>query len=105
VNFAAGPAMLPFEVLEEAREGLTDWRGGMSVMEVNHHTKGFLAIAQEPEALLREIADTPANYKIVLPQGGATEQFAAVPLNLAKSYSVAEAIGSSYSAVRLEASS
>jgi len=90
-NFAAGPAMLPFEVLEQAREELTDWHGGgMSVMEVSHRSKGFLAITQELEATLRELASIPANYKVLFPQGGATAQFAAVPLNLARAYSVAD---------------
>jgi phosphoserine aminotransferase len=90
-NFGAGPAMLPFEVLEQVREELTDWRGsGMSVMEISHRSKSFVAVAQELEALLRELAGIPPEYKILLPQSGATAQFAAVPLNLAKSYSVVD---------------
>ena len=83
-NFAAGPAMLPIEVLEEARAELTDWRGsGMSVMEVSHRSKAFLGVAAELEALLRELASIPSDYRILLLQGGATAQFAGVPLNLA----------------------
>ncbi len=90
-NFAAGPAMLPFEVIEQVREELTNWRGaGMSVMEVSHRSKLFLTVAQELEALLRELAGIPAHYKVLFPQGGATTQFSAVPLNLAKPYSVAD---------------
>ncbi len=76
--------MMPLEVLEQAREELTDWRGsGMSVLEVSHRSKAFVALGQELEALLRELLGIPPGYKVVLPQGGATAQFAAVPLNLA----------------------
>lgn len=83
-NFAAGPAMLPLEVLEQAREELADWQGsGMSVMEVSHRGKAFVALAQELETLLRELASVPSGYKILLLQGGATAQFAGIPLNLA----------------------
>jgi len=83
-NFAAGPATLPLEVLEQARAELTDWRGsGMSVMEVSHRGKAFVALAQEAEADLRELLAVPAHYKVLFLQGGATGQFAAIPLNLA----------------------
>lgn len=83
-NFSAGPAVLPLEVLEQARAELTDWRGsGMSVMEVSHRSKGFISVAAEAEADLREILAVPANYKVLFLQGGASGQFAAVPLNLA----------------------
>ncbi len=83
-NFAAGPAMLPLEVLKQAREELEDWQGsGMSVLEVSHRGKAFVALAQELEALLRELAAVPSHYKILLLQGGATAQFAGIPLNLA----------------------
>jgi phosphoserine aminotransferase len=82
-NFAAGPATLPLEVLEQAREELLDWQGsGMSVMEVSHRGKAFLACAQEAEADLREILRVPASYKVLFLQGSATGQFAAVPMNL-----------------------
>jgi phosphoserine aminotransferase len=92
-NFAAGPSMLPFEILEHVREELTDWRGsGMSVMEVSHRSKAFLTVAQELESLLRELAGIPTHYKVLFPQGGATTQFSAIPLNLAKPHSVAEYI-------------
>ena len=83
-NFSAGPAVLPLEVLEQARAELTDWRGcGMSVMEISHRSKGFISVAAEAEADLREILAVPANYKVLFLQGGASGQFAAVPLNLA----------------------
>ncbi|MGB6449278.1 MAG: 3-phosphoserine/phosphohydroxythreonine transaminase [Steroidobacteraceae bacterium] len=90
-NFAAGPAMLPLEVLTQAREELEDWQGsGMSVMEVSHRGKAFLAVAQELETTLRELAAVPSHYKILLLQGGATAQFAGVPLNLAPPGSTAD---------------
>jgi len=83
-NFAAGPATLPVEVLEQVRDELLDWqRSGTSVMEVSHRGKAFMAVAQEAEALLRELLAVPANYRVLFLQGGATGQFAAVPLNLA----------------------
>jgi phosphoserine aminotransferase len=90
-NFAAGPATLPLEVLEQARNELTDWRGsGMSVMEVSHRSKAFQAVAAELEAALRELLAVPAGYKVILLQGGATAQFAAIPLNLANAESTAD---------------
>ena len=83
-NFAAGPAMLPLPVLEQARSELTDWRNsGMSVMEVSHRGQAFVAVAKEAEADLRELLAVPANYKVLFLQGGATLQFAAIPMNLA----------------------
>lgn len=82
-NFAAGPAALPLEVLEQAREELTDWQGsGMSVMEVSHRSKAFLAVAEEAEALLRSLLGVPSGYKVLFLQGGATGQFAAIAMNL-----------------------
>jgi phosphoserine aminotransferase len=90
-NFAAGPATLPLEVLEEARAELTDWRGsGMSVLEVSHRSKAFLAVAAEAEQHLRELLAIPKNYKVLFLQGGATLQFAAIPLNLAAADSAAD---------------
>jgi phosphoserine aminotransferase len=84
LNFAAGPATLPLEVLEQAKAELTDWRGsGMSVMEVSHRSKAFQSVAAELEASLRELLRVPAGYKVILLQGGATAQFAGIPLNLA----------------------
>jgi phosphoserine aminotransferase len=82
-NFAAGPATLPLEVLQQAREELLDWHGcGMSVMEISHRSKAFVGVAQEAEGLLRELLNVPASYKVLFLQGGATGQFSAIPLNL-----------------------
>ncbi len=82
-NFAAGPAALPLEVLERAQAELTDFNGlGMSVMEISHRSKDFVAVASESEALLRQLLAVPDNYKVLFLQGGATGQFAAIPLNL-----------------------
>jgi phosphoserine aminotransferase len=84
-NFAAGPATLPAEVLEQVREELTDWHGcGMSVMEVSHRSKAFVAVAQEAEQLLRELLAVPQHYRVLFLQGGATGQFAAIPMNIAR---------------------
>jgi phosphoserine aminotransferase len=82
-NFSAGPAVLPREVLERAREELLDWHGcGMSVMEMSHRGAEFRSIAEEAEALLREILAVPEDYRVLFLQGGATSQFAMVPMNL-----------------------
>ena len=82
-NFSAGPAALPVEVLEQVRDEMLDWHGqGMSVMEMSHRGKAFGSIAQQAEADLRELLSVPSNYKVLFLQGGATAQFAAVPLNL-----------------------
>lgn len=75
---------MPVEVLEQARDELLDWRGGgMSVMEVSHRSKGFVAIAEQAEADLRQLLAVPDNYRVLFLQGGATGQFSAIPLNLA----------------------
>ena len=82
-NFSAGPAALPVEVLEQAREELPDWHGnGMSVMEMSHRGKAFVGIAAQAEADLRELLAIPDGYRVLFLQGGATGQFSAVPLNL-----------------------
>jgi phosphoserine aminotransferase len=82
-NFSAGPAVLPEEVLKRAQQELLDWRGsGMSVMEMSHRGKEFISIAEKAEADLRELLAVPANYRVLFLQGGATAQFAAVPMNL-----------------------
>ena len=87
-NFAPGPAALPLEVLEQARDEMTDWRGsGMSVMEISHRSKAFLAVAAEAEADLRELLAIPGDYKVLFMQGGATGQFSAIPMNLARAES------------------
>jgi phosphoserine aminotransferase len=81
-NFSAGPAVLPLPVLEQARDEMLDWRGGMSVMEVSHRSREFMEVAERAEADLRELLSVPDDYRILFMQGGATAQFAAVPLNL-----------------------
>ena len=82
-NFSPGPAVLPQPVLEQARDEMLDWRGsGMSVMEMSHRGKEFIAIAADAEADLRDLLAIPANYKVLFLQGGATAQFAMVPMNL-----------------------
>ena len=105
-NFAAGPATLPVEVLEQVRGELLDWQGsGTSVMEVSHRGKAFMAVAQEAEALVRELLGVPANYRVLFLQGGATGQFAAVPMNLARADSVVDYINTGHwsQKARLEA--
>jgi len=92
-NFAAGPATLPLDVLNQVRDELIDWQGsGMSVMEVSHRSKAFIAVAQEAEALLRELLNVPSNYKVLFLQGGATGQFSAIPLNLTTAESTVDYI-------------
>ena len=82
-NFSAGPAVLPKEVLQQVQAELVDWHGsGMSVMEMSHRGKEFMGIAAETEADLRELMGIPANYKVLFLQGGASSQFAMVPMNL-----------------------
>jgi phosphoserine aminotransferase len=82
-NFSAGPAVLPHEVLQQAKEELLDWHGsGMSVMEMSHRGKEYMSIQAEAEADLRELLAIPANYKVLFLQGGASQQFAMVPMNL-----------------------
>ncbi len=82
-NFSAGPSTLPLEVLEEAQRDLLDFSGtGMSVTEISHRNKAFSAIVEEGEALLRELMNISDDYAVIFVQGGASTQFAAVPLNL-----------------------
>ncbi len=83
-NFSAGPAVLPEEVLAQAGEELPEWHGsGMSVMEMSHRGKHFAAIAERAEADLRTLLDIPDAYHVLFMQGGASAQFALVPMNLA----------------------
>jgi phosphoserine aminotransferase len=92
-NFSPGPAMLPPEVLEQARGELLDWHeSGMSVMEISHRSKAFERVAAEAEADLRELLSIPRNYKVLFLQGGASAQFALVPLNLAPAQSTVDYI-------------
>ena len=84
-NFSAGPSTLPLPVLEQAQRELLDFNGtGMSVIEMSHRGKPFMAVNDEANALLRELMNIPDNYSVLFVQGGATQQFAAVPLNLLK---------------------
>lgn len=84
-NFAAGPAILPEEVLKEAADEMLDYNGtGMSVMEMSHRSKDFEVIIQDAERNLRELMNIPNNYKVLFLQGGASMQFAMVPMNLMK---------------------
>lgn len=84
-NFSAGPAVLPEEVLKEAADEMLDYKGtGMSVMEMSHRTKAYEAIINEAEADLRELMGIPDNYKVLFLQGGASQQFAMIPMNLMK---------------------
>ena len=84
-NFSAGPAVLPEEVLKEAAAEMLDYRGtGMSVMEMSHRSKAYQAIIDEAEADLRDLMNIPDNYKVLFLQGGASQQFAMIPMNLMK---------------------
>ncbi|HEY9033914.1 MAG TPA: aminotransferase class V-fold PLP-dependent enzyme, partial [Pseudomonadales bacterium] len=82
-NFCAGPASLPTEVLEQARDEILDWHGkGLSVMEMSHRSKEFVAIAAQAEQDLRDLLAIPDDYAVLFLQGGASSQFSAIPLNL-----------------------
>ena len=84
-NFSAGPAALPDAVLERIRDDIPDWNGtGMSVMEISHRSKEFMAVAAKAEQDVRDLLQIPANYSVLFTQGGATMQFAMAPLNLSK---------------------
>jgi phosphoserine aminotransferase len=92
-NFSAGPAVLPLEVLQQVQNELLDWNGGgMSVMEVSHRSKAFLAVARDAETDLRALLNIPDRYKVLFLQGGATGQFSAIPMNLAAADSTADYI-------------
>jgi len=82
-NFSAGPAVLPTPVLEKARDELLDWHGrGMSIMEMSHRGKDFTGVIEAAEADLRTLMGIPSNYKVLFLQGGATQMFAQIPMNL-----------------------
>jgi phosphoserine aminotransferase len=82
-NFCAGPAALPTAVLEKAQAELLNWQGkGLSIMEMSHRSKDYVAIAEKAEADLRKLMNIPENYKVLFLQGGASLQFSAIPLNL-----------------------
>jgi phosphoserine aminotransferase len=92
-NFSAGPAVLPVEVLEQAREEMLDWRGsGMSVMEMSHRGKEFISIHAQAEKDVRELLGVPANYKVLFMQGGAIGENAIVPMNLLRGKTAADYI-------------
>ena len=92
-NFSAGPAALPEPVLRQAAEEMLDWHGsGMSVMEMSHRGKEFIAIAAEAEALLRKLLAVPAGYKVLFMQGGAIAENALVPMNLLRGKASADYI-------------
>ena len=91
INFSAGPATLPAEVLNQAAEEMLDWHGsGQSVMEMSHRGKEFISIAEAAEADLRELMAIPANYKVLFLQGGATLQFEMIPINLLRGKGTAD---------------
>ncbi|MEE9232013.1 MAG: aminotransferase class V-fold PLP-dependent enzyme, partial [Nitrospirales bacterium] len=82
-NFSAGPAMLPESVLQQAQAELPDWHGaGASIMEMSHRSKEFVSVAEGAEQDVRELLSVPNNYKVLFLQGGATTQFATVPMNI-----------------------
>ena len=82
-NFCAGPATMPTTVLEHAQSELLDWQGrGLSVMEMSHRSKDYVAITEKAESKLRALMEIPDNYKVLFLQGGASLQFSAIPLNL-----------------------
>lgn len=84
-NFSAGPAVLPKEVLREAAEEMLDYQGtGMSVMEMSHRSKAYKGIIEEAEADLRDLMGIPDDYEVLFLQGGASQQFAMIPMNLMK---------------------
>jgi phosphoserine aminotransferase len=96
-NFSPGPAALPLEVLEQARDEMLDWNhGGMSVMEVSHRGKAFMEIAAEAEADLRELMSIPANYRVLFMQGGASAQFAVIPMNLTGPESITDYVNTGH---------
>ncbi|HLW24800.1 MAG TPA: 3-phosphoserine/phosphohydroxythreonine transaminase [Steroidobacteraceae bacterium] len=96
-NFSAGPAMLPVEVLEQVREELIDWnRSGASVMEVSHRGAEFMRLAAQAEQDVRELLGVGADYEVLFMQGGASAQFALVPLNLTAPGSRVDYIDSGY---------
>ncbi len=92
-NFSAGPAVLPEEVLRTAAEEMLDWHGsGMSVMEMSHRGKEFIAICEQAEADLRDLLAIPSRYKVLFLQGGATLQFGMIPINLLRGKKAADYI-------------
>lgn len=96
-NFSAGPAMLPVEVLHRVEQELRNWHGlGISVMEISHRSKEFIAVAQQSEQDLRDLLKIPSNYKVLFCHGGARAQFAILPQNLLGDKTTADYIDSGY---------
>jgi len=96
-NFSPGPAALPLEVLEQARDELLDWRGGgTSVMEISHRSKAFVDVAAQAESDLRELMSIPRNFKVLFMQGGASAQFALVPMNLTAPLATVDYVNTGY---------
>ncbi len=95
-NFSAGPAALPLSVLEQVRDELLEWQGGISVMEVSHRSRAFMAVAERAESDLRQLLAIPPNYRVLFMQGGATAQFSAVPLNLAEAGATADYVNTGH---------
>lgn len=92
-NFSAGPAVLPDPVLEQAKEEILDWHGtGMSIMEMSHRGEDFTSVAKKAEIELRELMAIPDNYKVLFLQGGASSQFAMIPMNLLRGKTTADYI-------------
>ncbi len=92
-NFSAGPAMLPEDVLKKAQQEMLDWGSkGASIMEMSHRSKEFVSVAEQAESDLRELMSIPDNYKVLFLQGGATMQFAMVPVNLLRGNKTADYI-------------
>ena len=92
-NFSAGPAMLPEAVLKQAQEELPDWHGaGASIMEMSHRGKEFVSVAADAERDVRELLGVPNNYKVLFLQGGASTQFATIPMNLLRGKTTADYI-------------
>ncbi|MCO7223848.1 3-phosphoserine/phosphohydroxythreonine transaminase [Pleionea sp. CnH1-48] len=88
-NFSAGPALLPKEVMDQAQAEFQDWQGtGLSVMDFSHRGKDFVSIAEKSEADLRQLLEIPEHYKVLFTTGGATFQFATIPMNLLQSQAV-----------------
>ncbi|MCJ7435641.1 MAG: 3-phosphoserine/phosphohydroxythreonine transaminase [Anaerolineales bacterium] len=102
-NFNPGPAVLPLEVLQQAQAEMLDFKGtGMSVMEISHRSKEFEAVIQTAEADLRELLGIPANYKVMFLQGGATLQFAMLPMNLRTTGSADYIVTGSWSKIAIK---
>ena len=99
-NFSAGPAALPLPVLEQARDELLEWKGGASVMELSHRSRAFIAVAERAEADLRELLAIPPDYRLLFMQGGATAQFALVPMNLAAPGAAADYVNTGHWSAR-----